>query len=130
MNNDLGTKSYADMVREFDTAMGGNPPPEVGSEYDDMKIGLIQEEHREVQNALYDERPGVGAGEVLKELCDLVYVAVGYALYRGWDFDEAFKRVHESNMSKMGDDGKAIRREDGKVMKSNNYKKAELGDLV
>jgi NTP pyrophosphatase (non-canonical NTP hydrolase) len=125
-------KSVAQMVQEFDTAMGGNPPPEVHSDFDNMKIGLVEEEFEEFMRAIYDE--GLGGvsveKEILKELCDLVYVAVGYALYRGWDFDEAFKRVHESNMSKLGDDGKAIRRADGKVIKSLNYYPPKLDDLV
>ena len=45
-------------------------------------------------------------------------------------FIEAFKRVHASNMSKLGDDGKPIRREDGKIMKGPNYKAPDLSDLV
>jgi hypothetical protein len=42
----------------------------------------------------------------------------------------SFQRVHESNMSKLGDDGKPIRREDGKVLKGPNYKAPDLSDLV
>jgi predicted HAD superfamily Cof-like phosphohydrolase len=44
--------------------------------------------------------------------------------------DEACRRVHKSNMSKLGDDGKPIFREDGKVLKGPNYKKPDLSDLV
>lgn len=43
---------------------------------------------------------------------------------------DAFKRVHNSNMSKLGDDGKPVRREDGKILKGPNYKPADLSDLV
>lgn len=43
---------------------------------------------------------------------------------------EAFLRVHRSNMSKLGDDGKPIRREDGKIMKGPNYRAPDLTDLV
>lgn len=43
---------------------------------------------------------------------------------------EAFKRVHISNMSKLGDDGKPILREDGKIMKGPNYKEPDLTDLM
>lgn len=42
----------------------------------------------------------------------------------------AFERVHESNMSKLGDDGKPIYREDGKVIKGPNYKKPDLSTVV
>ncbi len=43
---------------------------------------------------------------------------------------EAFKRVHTSNMSKLGDDGKPVIREDGKILKGPNYKKPYLTDLL
>jgi hypothetical protein len=43
---------------------------------------------------------------------------------------EAFKRVHLSNMSKLGEDGKPILREDGKIMKGPNYKEPDLTDLM
>jgi len=45
-------------------------------------------------------------------------------------FDEAFKRVHESNMSKLGEDGKPLLRADGKILKGPNYKPPVLADLV
>ena len=44
--------------------------------------------------------------------------------------EEAFKRVHNSNMSKLGEDGKPIFREDGKVLKGPNYAPANLTDLI
>jgi len=45
-------------------------------------------------------------------------------------FDEAFKRVHASNMSKLGEDGNPVRRADGKILKGTNYKPPVLDDLV
>jgi predicted HAD superfamily Cof-like phosphohydrolase len=66
----------------------------------------------------------------LKELADLVYVCYQYAANLDWDLDEAMDRVHQSNMSKLGEDGKPIRREDGKVLKGPNYQPPTLTDLV
>ena len=66
----------------------------------------------------------------LKELADLVYVCYQYAVNMGWDLDEAMHRVHESNMSKLGEDGKPIYRDDGKVLKGPNYTPPNLEDLV
>ena len=66
----------------------------------------------------------------LKELADLVYVCYQYAANMRWDLDEAMYRVHESNMSKLDDDGNPIYREDGKVLKGPNYKPPNLEDLV
>ena len=65
----------------------------------------------------------------LKELADLVYVCYQYAENMGWFLDEALNRVHESNMSKLDEDGKPIYREDGKVLKGPNYKLPNLTDL-
>jgi len=67
--------------------------------------------------------------ECLKELADLVYVCYQYAENMGWFLDEALDRVHQSNMSKLGEDGKPIYREDGKVLKGPNYKPPNLEDL-
>ena len=65
----------------------------------------------------------------LKELADLVYVCYQYAENMHWFLDEALNRVHESNMSKLDEDGKPIYREDGKVLKGPNYKPPDLSDL-
>ena len=67
--------------------------------------------------------------EALKELADLIYVCYQYAENMGWFLDEALDRVHISNMSKLGEDGKPIYREDGKVLKGPNYKPPTLEDL-
>ena len=66
----------------------------------------------------------------LKELADLVYVCYQYAENMGWNLDEAMHRVHESNMSKLGEDGNPIYREDGKVLKGPHYQPPDLSDLV
>jgi hypothetical protein len=71
------------------------------------------------------------AKDELKELTDLVYVLGGYALAKGWDLDEALKRVHANNVGRMFQpDGSILRREDGKILKNPNYKKVDLSDLV
>ena len=68
--------------------------------------------------------------DCLKELADLVYVAYQYAAACGWDLDEALDRVHRSNLSKLDDNLRPIKREDGKVLKGPNYKPTDLYDLV
>ena len=68
--------------------------------------------------------------DCLKELADLVYVCYQYAENMGWFLDEALNRVHVSNMSKLGEDGKPIYREDGKVLKGPGYKPPDLSDLI
>ena len=68
--------------------------------------------------------------DCLKELADLVYVCYQYAVNMGWNLDEAMHRVHESNMSKLDENGNPVLREDGKVLKGPNYQPPNLEDLV
>ena len=93
---------------------------------------LIVEEFKEFLDAENQLIKGfvVNATDTLKELADLVYVCYQYAENLGWDLDEALYRVHQSNMSKLGEDGKPIYREDGKVLKGPNYQPPNLSDLV
>ena len=93
---------------------------------------LITEEFKEFLEAdgmLFRNSPQF-AQNCLKELSDLVYVCYQYAANMGWDLDEAMFRVHQSNMSKLDEEGKPIYREDGKVLKGPNYKPPNLEDLV
>ena len=87
---------------------------------------LIDEEWSEFHEAFHlkDEC------EQLKELADLVYVCFQMAASQEWDLDEAMRRVHKSNMSKLGEDGKPIYRADGKVLKGPNYAPPNLKDLT
>ena len=66
----------------------------------------------------------------LKELADLIYVCAQYAENMNWDIEQALRRVHKSNLSKLGEDGKPIKREDGKVLKGPNYQPPDLSDLI
>ena len=68
--------------------------------------------------------------ECLKELADLVYVCYQYAANMGWDLDRALALIHESNLSKLDEEGKPILREDGKILKGPNYKKPNLHSLI
>jgi predicted HAD superfamily Cof-like phosphohydrolase len=97
-----------------------------------MQRTLIVEEFKEFLEAENQLLTGfvVNATDTLKELADLVYVCYQYAENLGWDLDEALYRVHQSNMSKLGEDGKPIYREDGKVLKGPNYQPPNLSDLV
>jgi predicted HAD superfamily Cof-like phosphohydrolase len=93
---------------------------------------LIVEEFKEFLEAENQLLTGfvVNATDTLKELADLIYVCYQYAENLGWDLDEALNRVHRSNMSKLGEDGEPVYREDGKVLKGPNYEPPNLSDLV
>jgi|TARA_R110002153_G_scaffold246809_1_gene402745 predicted HAD superfamily Cof-like phosphohydrolase len=57
-------------------------------------------------------------------------ITMYFNLYTSEVVGEAFTRVHKSNMSKLGRDGKPIFREDGKVLKGPDYKEPDLSDLI
>jgi predicted HAD superfamily Cof-like phosphohydrolase len=95
---------------------------------------LVDEEHLEVAHAYMDLAEDINNKELhahlLKELADLVYVCNQMAAAFGWDLQVAHNRVHASNMSKLGEDGNPIYREDGKILKGPNYFEPNLMDLV
>ena len=113
------------MVRQFMTAMGQDldQPYLHDSRLDLFRLLLLKEETTEVSES-------TGAENLLKELADVIYVANGYAAAFGWDLDEAFRRVHASNMSKLDEFGNPVLRDDGKVLKSACYFDPDLSDLV
>jgi predicted HAD superfamily Cof-like phosphohydrolase len=87
----------------------------------------LQEEFDELAE---ESNKGTDPENMLKELADLSYVINGYCATYGWDLDKAVRRVHISNMSKLGLDGKPLKNAKGKVIKGPNYRKANLKDLV
>jgi predicted HAD superfamily Cof-like phosphohydrolase len=95
---------------------------------------LIDEEHLELAHAYLELKEDItnkrAREHMLKELTDLVYVCHQMAAAFEWDLDVAYARVHGSNMSKLDDNGEPIYREDGKILKSNNFYLPSLIDLV
>ena len=120
-------------ARTFRVLMG-QPTDHYSPSTAQLQRALITEEYKEFIDAHEVAVSNLGnkraREHALKELTDLVYVSWQYAAAAGWDLDEALTRVHESNLSKLDDDLKPIKREDGKVMKGPNYKPANLIDLV
>lgn len=117
--------------RAFDHPLGGDEgfhPANIK-----LRVKLCNEEGEELANELWNTYQYEKVSpNLLKEGADLLYVLLGtfVSLGLGEQLIEAFKRVHESNMSKLGEDGKPIYREDGKVMKGPNYKAPTLDDLI
>lgn len=70
--------------------------------------------------------------EVLDALADQLYIIFGTICKHGLQnhIEKAFDLVHENNMSKLGPDGEAIIREDGKIIKPEGFKKVELKDVL
>ena len=82
-----------------------------------LRIDLIQEELNELKEAINKN----DIVEVADALTDILYVTYGAGHSFGVDLDSCFNEVQQSNMSKLGDDGKPIYNEHGKVMKGPNY---------
>ena len=91
-----------------------------------LRISLIQEELDELKEAM-DNKDLL---EVADALTDLLYVTYGAGHAFGIDLNECFNEVQNSNMSKLGEDGKPIFNEFGKVMKGPNYFKPDLSKFV
>ena len=76
------------------------------------------------------ELPSEDIVAVADALTDILYVVYGAGAAFGINLDACFHEVHSSNMSKLGEDGKPIYREDGKVMKGPNFREPDLKTIV
>lgn len=112
--------SNFEKVKEFHKAFGhpvGEKPDWIPGDREALRLKLIAEEVAEVEESVMES----DFPNLAKELADLLYVTYGFAIELGIDLDEVFNAVHESNMSKLGEDGKPIYREDGKILKGPGY---------
>jgi predicted HAD superfamily Cof-like phosphohydrolase len=114
-------------VAEFMNAFGQDVETEPQwTSVSELRYELIREELAELREGL-DKRDIV---EVADALTDLLYVVYGAGHSFGINLDKCFKEVHNSNMSKLDEDGKPIYREDGKVLKSKNYRPPDLRKVL
>jgi predicted HAD superfamily Cof-like phosphohydrolase len=101
----------------------------VGADISSLRLNLIAEEYREFLDEVLNPN-GADYKKVSKELADLLYVLYGFAATFGIEIDHVFDLVHDSNMSKLDSNGKPVIREDGKILKSENYRPPNLDQLV
>ena len=91
-----------------------------------LRLDLITEEVKELEVALANEN----LIDIADALTDILYVVYGAGNAFGIDLDACFEEVHRSNMSKLGQDGKPVYREDGKVLKGPDYFDPDLGAIL
>ena len=91
-----------------------------------LRYELIREELTELKEAI-DSRD---IKEVADALTDILYVTYGAGHAFGINLDKCFEEVQSSNMSKLGEDGKPIYNENGKVMKGPNYFEPNLKKFI
>ena len=92
----------------------------------ELRYDLIREELLELREAL-DEKDIVGVADALT---DILYVTYGAGHAFGINLDKCFAEVQRSNMSKLGEDGRPIYREDGKVLKGPKYSSPDLKSII
>ena len=91
-----------------------------------LRYDLIKEELEELKVAMENK----DLLEVADALTDILYVTYGAGHAFGIDLDKCFEEVQSSNMSKLGEDGKPIYHENGKVMKGPKYFKPDLTKFI
>ena len=91
-----------------------------------LRYDLIEEELNELKVAMETKN----LKEIADALTDILYVTYGAGYAYGVDLDKCFKEVQRANMSKLGNDGKPIYNEKGKVMKGPNYTEPNLKEFV
>jgi len=91
-----------------------------------LRLDLIEEEVQELRDGLGKK----SMLEIADALTDILYVVYGAGHSFGIDLDECFDEVHSSNMTKLGEDGRPLYRDDGKVMKGPNYREPDLTAFV
>ena len=92
----------------------------------ELRINLINEELEEFKEAIKNK----DLKEVADALTDILYVTYGAGHAFGINLDNCFEEVQKSNMSKLGQDGKPIYNESGKVMKGPKYFKPDLSKFL
>ena len=125
-------KKYTDAVHEFHTAFGlgikNEPTANIGTAKNLLRFNLMKEENEEYLEAANAS----DLVEVADALGDMLYILAGTIIEHGMQYKiaEVFDEIQRSNMSKLGEDGHPIFREDGKVLKGPNYFKPNIGEIL
>lgn len=121
--------NFYESVKEFQTAVGQN----VGTKAEFptpaervLRMRLLNEEFEEYNKGEYAN----DLENIAKELADIIYIVCGTAVSYGIPLDRVFDEVHRSNLSKLGDDGKPVVREDGKILKGPNYTPPDVKSIL
>lgn len=119
-------EQVAEFHRAYELPLRLTPTPEVGQREAELRQRLIEEEVAELRAAAErSDLVGVADG-----LADIVYVAYGTAHVYGIDLDAVLAEVHSSNMTKLGSDGRPVRRDDGKILKGPGYRPPDIAAVL
>ena len=118
-------------VKEFMDAFGQEvvtKPEWPDAKTMELRMDLIEEEVEEFNDACFNASGSLV--DIADALSDILYVVYGAGHAFGIDLDKCFDEVHRSNMSKLGEDGKPIYRDDGKVLKGKNFQEPKLKEVM
>ncbi|MDG1263553.1 MAG: nucleoside triphosphate pyrophosphohydrolase family protein [Flavobacteriaceae bacterium] len=112
----------------FNIGINQNPTVAVSEKIKELRFNLMKEENEEYLEAVKNN----DIVEVADALGDMLYILCGTILTHGMQhkITEVFEEIQRSNMSKLGQDGNPIYREDGKVMKGPNYFKPNIKAIL
>lgn len=116
-------------IREFREAFGlpvNENPTLLDTDEVQLHMSLISEEFEELEEAWYRD----DIVEMFDGIVDMIYVLGGLAVHMGLPLEEGWREVHSSNRSKLDENGEPIYREDGKVLKSDDYFPPRLDVLL
>ena len=119
-------------VKEFHTAFkighSETPKADLGEDKNRLRFNLMKEENEEYLDAVQNN----DLIEIADALGDMLYILCGTIIEHGLQhkIEEVFDEIQRSNMSKLGEDGSPIYREDGKVMKGPNYFKPDFSTIL
>ncbi|KIQ24939.1 MULTISPECIES: pyrophosphohydrolase domain-containing protein [Flavobacterium] len=125
-------KKQIDAVKEFHTAFkighSETPIADLGETKKYLRYNLMKEENEEYLDAVQKN----DLVEIADALGDMMYILCGTIIEHGLQdkIEAVFDEIQRSNMSKLGEDGQPIYREDGKVMKGPNYFKPDFSKLL
>ena len=126
MRNQL--KSVKIFHEAFGVKISNKPTLELSKDILKLRHSLMEEENNEYLKAVEEKN----LIEVADALGDMLYILCGTILTHGFQnlIEDIFDEIQSSNMSKLGDDGKPIYRNDGKVLKGPNYKKPNIKKII
>lgn len=125
-------KKQLQAVQEFHESFGLGvsraPKADLGEQKNLLRFNLMKEENEEYLEAVQNN----DLVEIADALGDMLYILCGTILEHGLQhkIEDVFEEIQRSNMSKLGEDGKPIYREDGKVMKGPNYFKPNFETIL
>ena len=114
--------------KAFRLCVNNTPTADIDEDTMRLRFSLMDEENKEYLDAIKNK----DLIEVADALGDMLYILCGTIITHGMQdvIDQVFEEIQQSNMSKLGNDGKPIYRKDGKVLKGPNYFRPEIAKIL